>query len=76
MSDINTLADALPDLMAQVRTVVIPSYEEVAKVAPMAKLTIAVIEAELDQAARALASGDVVAMLEAHAALRDTYDSM
>ena len=76
MTEFNTLADALPDLMAKVRDVVIPAYEEVAKVAPMTKLTIAAIKAELDQAARALASGDVVAMLKAHAALKDIYDSM
>jgi hypothetical protein len=42
-----TLADALPKVMAEVRDVVLPAYEDVLPYAPMTGLTIAVIKASL-----------------------------
>lgn len=71
----NTLGDALPEMIAKVRDETLPLYEEIAKTAPMANLTIAVIKAEMDEAVRALAEGDVVQMMRSYEILKETYEA-
>jgi hypothetical protein len=68
MSDeIVTLADALPKQMARVRDEVMPAYIEIG--AP-GMFALSMMRHDLDEAARAMATGDVVAMLKAHEALK------
>lgn len=57
-----TLGDALPAEMARVRDKVLPVY---VSIGPPGAIAAAMMRASLDGAARALASGDVVAMLVA-----------
>jgi hypothetical protein len=71
-----TLADALPKVMAEVRDVVLPAYEDVLPYAPMTGLTIAVIKAELDAATKAIVEGDVVQMMALYQSLKETCDSL
>ena len=71
-----TLADALPKVMAEVRDVVLPAYEDVLPYAPMTGLTIAVIKAELDAATKAIVAGDVVQMMALYQSLKETCDSL
>jgi len=56
---VSTLADELPKEMARVREM-LPIYDAI----PTGVFAATMMRAELDRAARALASGDVVAMLE------------
>lgn len=60
-----SLADALPRKMAEIRDVYIPAYQAIG---PAGAFGVAMMRASLDRAARALASGDV---LEVIAAYRD-----
>ncbi|CAE6810764.1 hypothetical protein R69746_05607 [Paraburkholderia aspalathi] len=60
MSEVKTLGDALPDEIARV-TGLIPIY---ASCGPVANIALALMRASLDRATRALAAGDVVAMVE------------
>jgi hypothetical protein len=60
----DTLGDALPREMTRVRTQVLPAYQEVLKIAPMTQFTINLMNASLDAAQRAMAEGDVVAMIQ------------
>ena len=71
-----TLADALPKVMAEVRDVVLHAYEDVLPYAPMTGLTIAVIKAELDAATKAIVEGDVVQMMALYQSLKETCDSL
>ena len=71
-----TLADALPKVMAEVRDVVLPAYEDVLPYAPMTGLTIAVIKAELDADTKAIVEGDVVQMMALYQSLKETCDSL
>lgn len=64
-----TLGDALPKEMARVRDEVLPHYVEIG---PPGMFGAAMIRQDLDAAARALASGDVVAMMAAYKALKET----
>lgn len=65
--DIRTLGDALPTEMARVRDKVIPCYQAIG---PRGIFAIAMMTADLDRAARALAIGDVVEMISAYQALK------
>lgn len=61
----STLADELPKEMARVREM-LPIYDAI----PTGVFAATMMRAELDRAARALASGDVVAMLEVYKSLK------
>jgi hypothetical protein len=65
----DTVGDALPREMARVRDHVLPHYVELGQVGMFGA---AVIRADLDAAARAMAEGDVVAMIRALQVLRET----
>lgn len=67
MSD--TVGDALPREMARVRDHVLPHYVELG---PVGMFGAAGIRADLDAAARAMAEGDVVAMIRSLQTLRET----
>jgi len=61
MTETKTLADALPDEIARV-TVILGHYVEIG---PAGAFGAMLIRASLDRAARAAASGDLVAMIQA-----------
>lgn len=61
----DTVGDALPREMARVRDVVMPAYAEIG---PSGAMALAFMRRDLDLAAKAMAEGDVVAMI---AALRE-----
>ncbi len=63
-----TLGEALPKEMARVRDVVMPCYQEIGDVGAFA---LAFMRRDLDRAAKALAEGDVAAMIEVYQALKD-----
>ena len=65
---VDTLADALPREMARVRDVVIPAYQEAG---PGAIFALTFMRRDLDLAAKALAEGDVVAMIAILKELQD-----
>ncbi len=62
-----TLGDALPNEMARIRDEVIPAYIEIG---PAGQFALAMMRADLDAATRALASGDVIAMLRSYEKLK------
>lgn len=62
-----TLGDDLPKQMARVRDEVLPAYLSIG--AP-GRMAVAMMRADLDAAAKALAEGDVVAMLRVYQRLR------
>lgn len=64
-----SLGTALPAEMARVRDEVIPLYQEIG---PAGALGLSLIRKSLDEAARALAEGDVVAMIRAYETLKGT----
>ena len=64
----DTLGDALPREMARVRDQVMPSYIEIG---PPGMFALAMMRADLDAAAKALAEGDVVEMIRVYQSLRD-----
>lgn len=64
----STLGDALPAEMARVRDDVLPHYLEIG---PPGAFGAAMIRMDLDAAAKALAEGDVVAMLRAYQKLKE-----
>jgi hypothetical protein len=63
----NTLGDALPREMARVRDRVMPGYIEIG---PAGQFALAMMRADLDAAALALAEGDVVAMIRVYESLK------
>jgi len=63
-----SLGEALPREMARVRDEVMPAYEEIG---PSGAFALAFMRADLDAAARAMAEGDVVAMLRVYQSLKD-----
>lgn len=70
-----TLAEALPAEMARVRDEVLPRYLALRGMPNViVEPQIAIMLAELDEAARAMAHGDVVAMLRAYESLKG-YDT-
>lgn len=66
MSD--SLGKALPREMARVRDEVMPAYQCIGREGTPALM---MMRADLDAAAKALADGDVVAMVRAYQALKD-----
>lgn len=63
-----SLGDALPRKMAEIRDVYIPAYESVG---PAGQFAIAMMKRDLDRAARALAAGDAVEMLVVYRKLEE-----
>jgi gamma-glutamylcysteine synthetase len=69
---IRTLGDELPREMARVRDEVLPHYIELRGTPGVnVEFGIAMIRADLDAAARALASGDVVEMIRVYKSLKE-----
>ncbi len=68
-NDVQSLGEALPAEMARVRDEIMPAYEAIG--APGA-FAIRLMRLQLDIAAKALADGDVVAMLLAYESLKGT----
>jgi len=66
--EMNTLGNALPREMARVREVLKHYYE----IGPSGAFGAMMIEAELKAADEAVMSGDVVAMIRAYRALKET----
>lgn len=67
-----TLADALPREMARVRDEVLPAFLELRGMPNViVEPQITMIRASLDAAAKAMARGDVVAMLRAYQDLKE-----
>ena len=72
MSDEPTsLGHELPKEMARVRDVVMPQY---AAIGPSAAFALAFMRQDLDAAAKALAEGDVIAMIRVYQKLKE-YES-
>jgi hypothetical protein len=65
----DTLGDALPREMARVRDELIPMYIEIG---PAGSFGLAMLRGALDRAAKAMAEGDVVAMLAAYQELKES----
>lgn len=73
----DTLADALPREIARIsakRDRWRDMMKEHPELAFGMTLTVAIMQAEIDRAVKACASGDVVEMLAAHQALKDYSD--
>jgi hypothetical protein len=66
-----TLGEELPREMARVRDRVMPVYQSIGSVGVFA---LTMMRADLDEAARAMVEGDVVAMLRAYESLKG-YDT-
>jgi len=66
--NMDTLGDALPREMARVRDRLIPVY---LSIGPAGAIALAMMRHDLDMAAKAMAEGDVAAMMRAYAALKD-----
>lgn len=64
----DTLGEALPREMARVRDQVMPPYLEIGQAG---QLALAMMRVDLDNAAKAMAEGDVIAMARAYQALKD-----
>lgn len=62
-----TLGEELPREMARVRDEIMPAYVEIG---PAGRFALAMMRADLDRAAKAMAEGDMVAMLRALQELR------
>ncbi len=72
MTDNTTmLGDELPKIMARVRDVIMPRYVEIG---PAGQFALAFMRRDLDRAARAMAAGDVVEMIQAYEALKSYKD--
>lgn len=63
----NTLGDALPREMTRVRDQVMPAYQAIG---PSGAWALSNMRRDLDDAQRALAEGDVVAMLRVYESLK------
>jgi hypothetical protein len=64
-----TLGDALPLEMARVRDELIPAYRSIG---PSGAWGLLMLRASLDNAAKAMASGDIVAMMRAYKDLKES----
>ncbi len=64
----SSLAEALPQEMARVRDELMPQYMAIG---PAGAPALAMMRADLDRAAKALASGDVIAMLRVYESLKE-----
>ena len=67
---VDTLGEALPREMARVRDEVMPAYVEIG---PAGVFALAMMRRDLDEAARSLAEGDVVAMVRVYQSLKETH---
>jgi hypothetical protein len=65
--DVKTLGDELPREMARVRDEIIPAYQAIG---PAGQPALFLMRLELDAAAKAMAEGDVIAMMRAYEALK------
>lgn len=65
--EIKTLGDELPKEIARVRDIVLPLYIEIG---PAGAIGAMLIRQSLDQASKAMMSGDVVAMIAAYKDLK------
>ena len=65
----DSLGEALPREMARVRDHVLPHYDELG---PVGVFGAAMIRQDLDAAAKAIAEGDMVAMVQSYQALKET----
>lgn len=66
-NNVNSLGTALPAEMARVRDDVMPAYIEIG---PSGAFALAMMRADLDAAAKALAEGDVVEMIRVYESLK------
>jgi hypothetical protein len=66
MTESMTLGEALPHEMARVRDELLPMYDAI----PTGVYAATMMRADLDRAAKALAEGDVVAMLRVYESLK------
>lgn len=67
----DTLATALPEQIRRVREDVLPAYESMRGIPNvMVEPTIAIINHSINEAVKAAASGDVIAMLRWHEELK------
>ena len=64
----DTLGDALPREMARVRDKVMPAY---ISIGPAGGFALACMTLDLDRAARAMAEGDLPAMIAVYQSLKD-----
>jgi hypothetical protein len=62
-----TIADALPKEMTRIRDEVMPLYDAIG---PAGGFALAMMRRDLDSAAKAMAAGDLVAMISAYQALQ------
>lgn len=62
-----SLGEALPAEMARVRDTVMPIYQQIG---PPGVFALSMMRADLDRAATALATGDVVAMISVYESLK------
>lgn len=72
-AEADTLGDALPREVARVRDDVLPAYED-PELKGAGFFAIDCMKRDLEAAEKAIAAGDVVAMLRAYAALKE-YDT-
>lgn len=63
---IDTLGDALPREMARIRDELLPIYDQI----PTGIFAATMMRADLDRAAKVMAEGDIVGMIEAYEALK------
>ncbi len=63
-----TLGEALPREMARVRDEVMPAYREIG---PSGLIALMAMRLDLDRAAKAMAEGDVIAMLAVYKSLKE-----
>lgn len=76
MTEPNTLADALPEQIARI-TAKKERWQQMMRdhdMGPGMQFSINIMQAEIEQGVKALASGDVVEMLAAHQSLADYSD--
>ena len=66
----SNLGEAIPWQMARVRDEVIPAYEECG---PGGSFAVAIMKRDLDEAARALAEGDLAAMMRSYISLKNHH---
>jgi hypothetical protein len=64
----STLGDELPKEMARVRDVLMPQYQSIG---PAGGFALVMMRASLDRAAKAMAEGDLPAMIAAFKELKD-----
>lgn len=62
-----SLAEALPREMARVRDELMPQYQAIG---PAGAIALAMMRADLDRAAKAMVSGDVIEMLQVYESLK------